>query len=325
MPRTRRTAIGTGLAALAAAALLLSGCSGGGPDPSTLKFSFTAPEGGWLTPGYAQGFGTPIELDDQESICGVSDDGTVLVKRLAGPMSEEEVAKMGIVGIDLASGSELWKIPGRQCHEDQFAGGVLHLSPKDIYPGASIAAGDEQNYLRIDPKTGQQIGRPYLRAEAPATIRVLSDEDGAVLLEINNHLVVKAKDGQIEWQSEESKQVEECVYILGADKIGCETPADEGTYRVLDAKTGEILVRETAKKAGATSPEWYTDGYSIGPESSSEGEVSYFDYAGKKLGTGTTDVMPFSPTGAFYALATAKSTPIPQRRWSPTQAVTRSW
>ncbi|MBK0420955.1 hypothetical protein JD292_02515 [Leucobacter sp. CSA2] len=293
------TALGIG------AALLLAGCSKY-PDPNGLTFHPEGTKSGWMLEDYKNGPGETIQIKEGEDVCGFSKDHTVLVRMLPRPTSKAGYARSGIVGIDTATGKELWNLPSRACNPTDMIDGVLYMSPNQWYGESPISDMDDRNYWRADPKTGKQIGQPYMVADRAQFFQVLGEHDGSVYASVNNGLVVKATDGKIDWQTDPPQESTDCVLIPNGKYVGCATTGDLGTYKVVDTSTGKLTVPETPKSGEVASIEWFSDGFSLGPQSYKDGEATYFDYTGKKLESHGTVILPGAPAGVFYSMADAK-------------------
>lgn len=305
MHRRRRFALGTGIAALAVgAALLLAGCSKY-PDPNGLQFHPEGSKAGWLLEDYTSGPGETIPIAEGEVVCGFSKDHSVLVRLLPRP-TDKDYSKSGIVGIDVATGKQLWHIPSRACGPTDMIDGVLYMSPNLWYQASPDVDVTDRDYWRIDPMTGKAIGKPYMVADPDPFYRVIGERDGSVYGSVNNGLVVKATDGTIDWQTDPPNNSTDCVLIPNGKYIGCATTGDTGSYKVVDTSTGTLTVPETPKSGDAAAIVWFSDGFSLGAQSYKDGDATFYDYTGKKLETRGTVILPRSPDGVFYSMADAK-------------------
>lgn len=257
---------------------------GGGfsPDQTFVPFG---PETVWLDPAYAHGV---TSWETPHNPVGVSADRSILVA-----MSRSEGGEIAVLGLDLQTGEERWRVEGRiTCRDTQ---------PVDDYFYCALHTDDmRMPFVRIDVMTGE-LEEFHDHGESYGNIEILGKHGDlliATILTTEDQLVAFTSTGEIAWQTELPERVIQCDAL--GEAIGCEGRGALDTYSASDGS--HLFTYESDEEYA--SAVWGVDGFLPREDSSEASEV--YTLTGELVGSVEAPMEPRFPgamDGIFYPVA----------------------
>lgn len=252
------------------------------------------PSSAWLDPRYANGIS---EWTSEALPVGVSADRNVLA---VSELAERRLTNSDLVGLDVSTGTELWRVEAADCGSDGVQDGVAWCTRQ-------TETGDDLLRIELDSGAEQVVYWAPFRIRGLAALgnhgdqmilQAYYDHESGDLL---NLVFALPGDGSITWQTVVAG-LQDCALVGG--HVACSSIVG---FTAVDASTGEPTVNQIWPTEGTLRTfKLAVDGFVVDQidVSASQSSTIAYGYAGQPVGEWEYEVglVPADAAGVHYLL-----------------------